>query len=235
MLSAPGRQLAAPEAVAPVRRQRPADGPARGRLRLGQRVARQGGARDVRVRVVGALGARLGVPRIRHLVGIALVTPVTIVVAGPAVGVPVAIHGAGRTGLTGDAPVIPIFGVVAGTEAVRILPVEEPVTVVVEGVAALVRVVLTGRLHDGPEPTCVAARRAAAHPCSGARRPAAHARAGARRPAVRCAVAAGGCRAGARAARAAAVAARGQRRRRAREDEAEKKEIPSVSHGYTFH
>src|SRR4029079_7243725 len=81
-------QLAAAEAIAPVRRDRPAERGARRRLLLIELRAALVRPRDVRVEVVRALGAGLGVARRDQLVGIALVIPFAVVVARAAVRVP---------------------------------------------------------------------------------------------------------------------------------------------------
>ena len=62
-----------------------------------------------------------------------MVVSVAIVVARSGVLVEVAIGKARRARLPGDAAVVAAFGVVAGTEAVRIIRVEQAISVVVEG------------------------------------------------------------------------------------------------------
>src|SRR5262245_32399836 len=115
-VAARGWELAATETIAAVGRERSAVVEARLRLSGVQLGASQVGARDVRVLVVGALRAVVGLRvEVRgDFVRIALVIPEAVVVAVAAVLVEVAIDVAARAGLTRDAAVETLLRVVAG-------------------------------------------------------------------------------------------------------------------------
>src|SRR6185369_14998067 len=76
--------------------------------------------------------------------------------------------------VAGDAPVKRALGVVAGAHTVRIVRVDEAVSVVVDAVAALVDVLLTGRDHGAAAGARRAARGAARRAARSAARRAAH-------------------------------------------------------------
>jgi len=167
VVAAAGGELAAPEAVAAVRGERAAEIQAGVRLRLVELLAgaaRPGGIRAQVVRA-GRAVVRLGVVVRRDRVGIALVVPVAAVVARAGVLIEVAVDDACRPGVARDAAVIVPLGVVAGAEAVGILVIDEPVAVIVDDVAALVRLALAQGLHRGRAADAARVR-------AGARRPA---------------------------------------------------------------
>src|SRR5262249_32629816 len=86
------------------------------------------------------LGGEVG----RHLVGIAVVVPLAVVVAGAGVLVEVAVGLAGGVVLARDVAVEARLVVLAGAQAVGGLAVDAPVVVVVEAVAPLVGLALAG-------------------------------------------------------------------------------------------
>ncbi len=150
------RQFATAEAIASVRHERRAIIEARRRLR---RVVVGAGfaARETCVRIVGAL-------RRLRLQWVTTVVPEAVIVAGPRVGIEVAVHLARRVVCTGNATVERIFGVVARTEALVVLRIDFAIAVVIEAVAASVNFALA-RGH-GAEATASACGRIAGLPAS---------------------------------------------------------------------
>ena len=118
------RQLATTETIAAVGRERSAVVMAGVGLSGVQLAAGFAGRRDHRVGAgVLTLTAvvRLGVVVGRRLVGVALVAPIAVVVAGAGVLVEVAVDLAGRSSLPWDTPKEAVFGVVTRAEAIGIL------------------------------------------------------------------------------------------------------------------
>lgn len=94
---------------------------------------------------MGALGVAAGGKPGPDGERIALVIPVTVVVAGARVLVEVAVLPARGVVLTRDPAIVGGLGVVAGAEAVGIVRVDQPVPVVVEQIPTLIDVVLALR------------------------------------------------------------------------------------------
>lgn len=120
---------AASEAVTTVRNQLRTNCQTRRWLLIEQLIAAQVRPRRICIRVV-LTSCTFGAQRI------ALMIPIAAVISGARVRVPVTIDGASWAVTAGNVQVQTIFTVVAGAETIRILPVDESVIVVIDGIAA---------------------------------------------------------------------------------------------------
>jgi len=139
-----GRKLTAAEAITPVGRERQAIVETLRCLRCREGRTGQAATGDRQIRVIAAV--RVSARRVVWSNGkrIAVLTPITMIVARARVLIEVAILPTRSVILTGNPSEVGVFGIVARAGAIRICRIVEAVAVVVEAVSALIDEALAG-------------------------------------------------------------------------------------------